>query len=125
MPGVQVLVAEDAARDDGGDGLAVFELVFVLFEYAVLHYGSMGRRYVRTPLLVLLFGDEGVVFVAGRMVVGEVERTEHMEVVIDLARFHGREAHAVEDIKDGVELGHQRVAGALVAGQELGFVGGF
>ncbi len=69
---------------------------------AVLHGAGVRRGDELLAVGIFFDGHEGVIIVPCRVAFGEVQRAEHVVVVVNLARFYRHEAHAVEDVEDGL-----------------------
>ena len=118
-------VAVDAARADDADGRLVRLHIVCLVVRGVRAEDDVLRHIVGTGL-----DEEGVLHVASRMVGGEVQLGEHVQVVVDLRTFGQRESHALEDVDDLVLHDGQRVACAQLDGvgrtrevEVVGFLG--
>ena len=101
------LVAEHAARADDADGR------LLLLHRAHLQGGGMrAQRDVG-----LLVDEEGVLHVAGGMLLREVERREDVPVVLDVGTGDGGEADPLEDLTHLVHHDGDGVAGTELDGR--------
>src|SRR3569833_2417715 len=71
---------------------------------AVLHhahlYGGGMCAQGDIILAIVLFDEESILHIAGRMLFGEVKRGEIMPVILDLRPFSHNETQALENIDD-------------------------
>ncbi len=101
------LVAEDTARADDADGRLPF-----------LHGAHLQRGSVRAQGDVgLLLDEEGVLHVAGGVLLREVERREDVPVVLDVGTIDGGEADLLEDAAHLVHHQGDGVAGTQGLGR--------
>ena len=104
MSSIGGVVTVDLAGDDDADGRSLGD------HRANLHRAGVGahEEAVAAGLCALMRDEEGVLGVAGRMVGGEVEGFEVVEVGLDLRAEIGAVAEVVEDLHDlvhGLEEG--------------------
>ena len=115
VPRVQVFVAKHSVRYDGGNRLALFQIAMIFFQHAVLHGRGVRRRNQTVAVSVSLFGHEGIIIIARWVAFREIQTLEHMELIVNLTRLFRHKAHTIENVRNAVNLGAQRVNRAMLA----------
>ena len=109
VPRVQIFVAKHPVGHDGGNRLAFFQIAMIFFQYAVLHGRGVRRRNQTVAVSVSLFGHEGIVIITRRVTLWKVQALKHMKLIVNLTRLFRHETHAIENVRNTLNLGAQRV----------------
>ena len=99
------LVAIDTSWADDTNGRLVR-----LHVVSLVVRGMRAKDDVLGHLVGVGLDEEGVLHVAGRMVGGEVQLGEYMQVVVNLRAFGQGESHALEDVHDLILHDVERMA---------------
>ena len=116
---IQIFVAKNTIRNDSGNSLALFQIVTIFRQHAILHSRRMRRRNQTIAIRISFLGHKRIVIVARWMTFWKIQTLKHMELIVNLSGLFRDESHAIKDLRNALNFSAKRMNRALFARQKF------